>query len=185
MIVAVILLTLFLAMYVAGPALYVWSASGEARGSSRRLLTAGGASLVAVGIPLLILALVAVGFGVELAVARNQAVSVGVSLLLAGLVLGPITLIVLGVLAARGRRVAAMVAVALCVLAYAVCLVRVLAASSPGVNPSASDILVPAAIGLLPPTLLTAGLLLGDASRTGALPGDERGDPNALMTSGR
>jgi hypothetical protein len=181
---SVILLTVFLAMYVAGSAAYVWTAPRQDTGRRRRLLAAGGASLVAVGIPLLIIALGAVGFAVALAIARHQAVSVGQGFLLATVVLSPIALIVLGVLAARGRRLPAMVAVALCVAAYALCLVRVLAASSPGVDPSASDILIPAAIGLLPPVLLTAGLLRPHLSTSGASPGDGRRSADAQMTSG-
>jgi hypothetical protein len=153
-------------MYVGAPPLYVLSAPRRHLGRSRRLLAAGGASLVAVAIALLILAVGAVGFGVELAVARHQDVPVGVALLLAALLLGPIVLVVLGVLSARGKRAPAVLAVILCLIAYAVCCVRVLAASSSGVDPAASDVLIPASLGLIAPALLVAGLVRADAWRT-------------------
>jgi hypothetical protein len=179
----VVLLTVLLAMYVAAPALYVLSSPRRHLGRSRRLLAAGGASLVAVGVALLILAVGAVAFGVELAVARQQDVSVGVGLLLAALPLGPIVLVVLGVLCARGKRAAAVLAIILCLLAYAVCAVRLLAVSSQGVDPSASDVLVPAAVGLIAPALLAAGLVRADAWATGSPSGGERNGASATSSS--
>jgi len=60
--------------------------------------------------------------------------------------------------AKEGRRGPALAAVVLCLAGYGASLVRFLLVQYPAVDPSAAEILIPAAVGLIPAFLLGAGI---------------------------
>ena len=154
-----IILTLLLAMYVGATAAYGWYSPQQGVGTDRRLMAAGGASLVAAAVVLLIVAIAADLYGVGLAVARHQRIPDGIDVLLTALVAGPAVLLVLGVFAKRGRRLPALIAVGVCLAGYGAGLVQLLFATYPAVDPSAAEMVIPAAVGLIPAVLLGAGLM--------------------------
>src|SRR5579863_3183920 len=148
-----------LATYVSATAAYAWYSPEHGIGTARRFMAAGGASLVAVAIALLIVGVGVDIYGIELATARHLGISPGDGILLAAGVVGPAALIALGMSAKTGNTGAALAAMVLCVAGYGASLVGFLLVQHPAVDPSSADVLVPAAVGLIPVFLLGVGIM--------------------------
>jgi hypothetical protein len=102
----VLLVIVLAAMGVTGFAGYAWEVSGDRRprrSSHERLLIAGGASLAAAGVALLVAGAGTDLFMVALAQGRRVTVGIGAVAFMVLLVVGPAALVVLGALAARGH----------------------------------------------------------------------------------
>jgi uncharacterized membrane protein len=149
----VLTISFLLALYVLGIAGYAWS--DRRRGTSDRYLVAGGVSLVAASVPLLLVGVATDVFSLALASGDHQALRSGWIVLMVALVAGPIALITLGLRAAFGSGRAALAAAVLTLGSYAVPVASVVPFphSSTGMA-----LLVPGSIGLLPAASLVIGL---------------------------
>ncbi len=140
---------------------YAWEVSGErrpARSAHERFLVAGGVSLAAAGV-----ALVVVGSGTDIfmlgiAQGRQETFGMGSAAFMTLAMVGPAALVVLGVLAGRGDGWAALSGAG---LAGTACLVLPAEAllPVPGFGDPGPTALGPATVGLVPVALLVAGLL--------------------------
>ncbi len=156
---------LILAVYVVISACGGWWVSGDSRRTRRsvseRLLVAGGGSLAAGAVPLLVVGVAADGFSVGLAAGRHGTFGAGEAAFMIVAVAGPATLLLLGVLAARGQRAPALGGFVIVLSAYVVLVGVALFHGDPG--PSA---IAPATAGLLPGVLLLLGFIRRETPTT-------------------
>lgn len=153
--------TILAAMGMVGFAGYAWEVSGDrrpARPADERLLVAGGVSLAAAGVALLVVGAGTDVFVLVLAEARPGTIGLGGEPFMVVALAGPAALIGLGVLAARGRVAAALAGVGLAGTAYVVVAAEALL-PFPGFGDPGPSTLGPASIGLVPVALLLSGIL--------------------------
>jgi hypothetical protein len=154
------------AMGIVGFAGYAWEVSGDrrpAQSADERLLVAGGVSLAAVGVALLLVGAGTDLFVLGLVLHRPGTIGLGGEAFMVVAVVGPATLIGLGVQAARGHVPAALAGVGLAGTAYLVVAAEALL-PFPGFGDPGPSALCPATVGLLPVALLLAGVLRRRAS---------------------
>ena len=156
-----LLVIVLAAVGMVGFAGYAWEVSGDrrpVRSADERLLVAGGVSLAAAGVALLVVGVGADLFALGFVLHRPGTIGLGGEAFMTVAVVGPAALIGLGVLAARGHVAAALAGVGLAGTAYLVVAAEALL-PFPGFGDPGPSALGPATVGLLPVALLLAGIL--------------------------